>query len=123
MTAWIVVGIAGALGAMSRHGVDVGLRRWFPLGPSVGILVVNVLGSFVVGVVVGVASTRIIDENLRLGLAVGFCGAFTTFSTFAAELAGLVSNRSHRMIVQWTALMMIGGGFAAYVGILLGIAW
>ncbi|MSW29237.1 MAG: hypothetical protein F2947_02550 [Actinobacteria bacterium] len=120
VTAWIIVGLAGALGATSRHAVDIGLRRWFPKGPSIGILVVNLLGSFVLGIVVGVVATRTIDENLRLGVAAGFCGAFTTFSTFAAELAGLVNDRNHRMVLQWTAMMVLGGGLAAYAGIVLG---
>lgn len=123
MTAWIVVGLAGALGATSRHAADIGLRRYFPDGPSLGILVANILGSFIVGVIVGVSATRMINENLRLGVVVGFCGAFTTFSTFAAELAGLVNDRKHRMLVQWTAMMVLGGGLAAYAGIALGRTW
>jgi CrcB protein len=120
MSGWFIVGLAGAFGATSRHAVDIGLRRWFPKGPSIGILVVNLLGSFVLGIVVGVAATRTIDENLRLGVAAGFCGAFTTFSTFAAELAGLLNDRNQRMLLQWTAAMVIGGGLAAYAGIVLG---
>ncbi len=120
MTAWLVVGLAGAFGAMSRHAVDIGLRRWFPKGPSIGILVANILGSFVLGIVVGVVATQRLDENLRLGVAAGFCGAFTTFSTFAAELVDLVNDRNHRMALQWAALMVLGGGLAAYAGIALG---
>ena len=123
MTAWIIVGLAGALGATSRHAADIGLRRWFPNGPSIGILLVNLVGSFVLGIVVGVASHQILNENVRLGVAVGFCGAFTTFSTFAAELAGLVNEGKHRMLLQWTALMVIGGGVAAYAGVALGRVW
>ena len=123
MTAWIVVGLAGALGATSRHATDIGLRHYFPDGPSLGILVANIVGSFVVGVIAGVSATRMINENLRLGVVVGFCGAFTTFSTFAAELAGLVNDRKHRMLVQWTAMMVLGGGLAAYAGIALGRTW
>lgn len=123
MTAWIIVGLAGALGATSRHAADIGLRRWFPNGPSIGILLVNLVGSFVLGIVVGVASHQMLNENVRLGVAVGFCGAFTTFSTFAAELAGLVNEGKHRMLLQWTALMVIGGGVAAYAGIALGRVW
>jgi CrcB protein len=123
VTAWIVVGLAGALGATSRHAADIGLRRYFPDGPSLGILVANILGSFVVGVIAGVSATRMINENLRLGVVVGFCGAFTTFSTFAAELAGIVNDRKHRMLVQWTAMMVLGGGLAAYAGIALGRTW
>ena len=120
MTAWLVVGLAGAFGAMSRHAVDIGLRRWFPKGPSIGILVANILGSFVLGIVVGVVATQRLDENLRLGVAAGFCGAFTTFSTFAAELVDLVNDRNHRMALQWAALMVFGAGLAAYAGIALG---
>ncbi len=120
MTAWLVVGLAGAFGAMSRHAVDIGLRRWFPKGPSIGILVANILGSFVLGIVVGVVATQRLDENLRLGVAAGFCGAFTTFSTFAAELVDLVNDRNHRMALQWAALMVLGAGLAAYAGIALG---
>jgi fluoride exporter len=120
MTAWIVVGLAGAFGAMSRHAVDIGLRRWFPKGPSIGILVANILGSFVLGIVVGVVATQRLDEDLRLGVAAGFCGAFTTFSTFAAELVDLVNDRNHRMALQWAAMMVLGGGLAAYAGIALG---
>jgi len=123
MTAWLVVGLAGAFGAMSRHAVDIGLRRWFPKGPSIGILVANILGSFFVGIVVGVVATQTLDENLRLGVAAGFCGAFTTFSTFAAELAGLLNDRNQRMLLQWTAAMVIGGGVAAAVGIAIGRSW
>ena len=123
MTAWIIVGLAGALGAISRHAADIGLRRWFPNGPSIGILLVNLVGSFVLGIVVGVASHQMLNENVRLGVAVGFCGAFTTFSTFAAELAGLVNEGKHRMLLQWTALMVIGGGVAAYAGVAFGRVW
>lgn len=123
MTAWIIVGLAGALGATSRHAADIGLRRWFPNGPSIGILLVNLVGSFVLGTVVGVASHQMLNENVRLGVAVGFCGAFTTFSTFAAELAGLVNEGKHRMLLQWTALMVIGGGVAAYAGVAFGRVW
>ena len=47
----------------------------------------------------------------------------TTFSTFAAELAGLVNDRSNRLLVQWTVAMVIGGGVAAAVGIAIGRSW
>lgn len=123
MTGLVIVGVAGAAGAMSRHLADIGLRRWFPDGPSVGILVVNVLGSFVLGVLVGSVSVHTVDANLRLAVGTGFCGAFTTFSTFAAELAGLVESRSRGALLRWTALMLVGGGIAAAIGVGLGRSW
>ncbi len=123
MNGWLIVGLVGALGAMSRHAIDIGSRRRFPDGPSVGILTVNLLGSFVLGVIVGLSATRYIDPDLRLAVAVGFCGSFTTFSTFAAELAGLVDQRASRMLVGWTAAMVIGGGVLASIGIIVGRSW
>lgn len=123
MNGWMIVGLAGAFGATSRHAVDLGLRRWFPTGPSVGILIVNVIGSFVLGIVVGLSMTRFIDTDLRLAVTTGFCGAFTTFSTFAAELAGLVNERSRGLLVRWAAAMVIGGGVAAYLGVAIGRSW
>jgi CrcB protein len=83
-----------------------------------GLFMVNVMGSALAGIVVAATS-----GNLRLMLLVGLCGAFTTFSTFAAELAGLVNDRSSRLLVQWTVAMVIGGGVAAAVGIAIGRSW
>lgn len=123
MSGWLIVGLAGAFGAMSRHVVDLGLRRWFPNGPSAGILAVNLVGSFVLGVVVGLSMTRVVDGDVRLAIAVGFCGAFTTFSTFAAELAELVADRSKDLLLKWTAAMVIGGGVFAGLGIAIGRSW
>jgi len=123
MSGWLIVGLAGAFGATSRHAVDLGMRKWFPSGPSIGILIVNLFGSLALGIVVGLSMTRYVNQDLRLALSVGFCGAFTTFSTFAAELAGLVNERSNRLLVQWTAVMVFGGGVAAYLGIAIGRSW
>jgi CrcB protein len=123
MSGWLIVGLAGAFGATSRHAVDLGMRKWFPTGPSMGILIVNLFGSLLLGIVVGLSMTRYIHRDLQLALTVGFCGAFTTFSTFAAELAGLVNDRSNRLLAQWTVAMVIGGGVAAAVGIAIGRSW
>ena len=118
----LLVACAGALGAVTRHGFDLALRRRFPDGPSVGILVANLVGSFVLGVVVGAAATRSLDESARLAVGTGFCGAFTTFSTFSAQLVGMVERRERVALMRWTALMVIGGGVAAAIGVGLGRA-
>ena len=116
----LVVLIAGALGASARHGLDLLLRRRFPSGPSIGILVANLGGSFLLGLVVGVAATRTLDPSVRLAVGTGFCGAFTTFSTFSAQLVGLVERRERRAMVRWMACMVLGGGLAAALGIAIG---
>jgi len=82
----LVVAVGGALGATCRWGIDaiVGPTDW----PWV-LLVVNVAGSFVLGLVL-VAATTSKRELIRLGGGVGFCGGLTTFSSFAVVTARLI---------------------------------
>lgn len=79
----LAVGVGGAVGAVSRYAVSRAIDR-----PALGVFAVNVAGSFVLGVLLGVE----LEGPARLALGVGFCGAFTTFSSFAVETIGLVED-------------------------------
>ncbi len=90
MTRLVWVGTGGFLGAIARYliaGLFTRLSPHFPLGT----LVVNALGSLMLGFLMTLATeTLALPPDLRLLLAVGFCGAFTTFSTFAYETDSLI---------------------------------
>jgi CrcB protein len=116
----LVVGAAGAVGAVGRHLLDVGLRRPVPDGPSMGILVANVVGSLVLGVLTGVAAERYVDPDLRLAVGVGFCGGLTTFSTFVAQLAEELEAGRRTTAWRWAALMLVTGAAAATLGLGVG---
>jgi CrcB protein len=119
----VIVGAAGAVGAVSRHALDVGLRRWFPDGPSIGILVANVVGSFVLGFFTGFAIDRIdrtVSPDARLAIAIGFCGGLTTFSTFMAQLAEEIEGGRRAAALRWAAVMLVAGLVAAAVGVAIG---
>lgn len=76
--------LAGGLGA----GVRVAITRIIPTrttGFPLSILLVNVVGSFLMGVIIALATHAVLSEDLSFILAVGFCGGFTTMSTFAVE--------------------------------------
>ena len=120
MNGLLVVGVAGAVGAVGRHALDIGLRRPFPEGLSVGILVANVIGSFVLGVLTGVAAGRIVDPDLRLAVGVGFCGGLTTFSTFAAQLAEVLETGRRSAALRWAGVMLLSGLVAASIGVGVG---
>ncbi len=125
MTAWLVVGLAGAFGAMSRRvvtpqtsayavGFRTGLRSAFS-GQSLGLVRPRCCGWY-----------RCDSDHQRTCvLASPLVSAERSRRSrhFAAELAGLMNNRNHRMLPRWTTLMVIGGGVAAYAGIVLGRAW
>ncbi|MDB3967105.1 fluoride efflux transporter CrcB [Porticoccaceae bacterium] len=90
---WLAVAIGGALGAMARYGVS-GLifdatSHKFPYDT----LWVNVLGSFIMGVLfVVILEKGLLPPEMRSILMIGFLGAFTTFSTFSLDALGLWQN-------------------------------
>ena len=88
---FLLVFAGGGLGAMARYFVTTtlaGKLGTFPLGT----LTANVLGSFLMGLVVGVVAGRASMESFRLLAAAGFLGGFTTFSTFSAETLALIQS-------------------------------
>jgi len=86
------VGVGGIIGALARHAVGQRIER-----EHGDTFAVNVLGSFLLGAVVAAP----IEEPITLALGTGFCGAFTTFSTFAFETVRLYEDgRRRRAIVN-----------------------
>ncbi len=93
MQTWIAIAAGGAAGAVSRWLMAAGVQRWLGRDFPWGTLSVNVLGSFAMGLLVLLFIERF-DPGpaLRLGVLVGFLGAFTTFSTFAVETVDLIQD-------------------------------
>ena len=90
----IFIGLGGALGAICRYLLSlIPYKGDFPYMT----LLTNLLGAILIGVVVGMAGkNKEMSKNLTLFLKTGFCGGFTTFSTFSLETLSLFE--SHRMI-------------------------
>lgn len=89
----VSIGFGGALGALARHGVNVGAASLFGYGFPLGTLAVNVLGSFLMGVLIAVfAHMWQPDIFLRHFLVIGFLGAFTTFSSFSLDFITLLER-------------------------------
>ena len=89
----LAVGAGGALGAILRLVVSILCGRWFGAGFPIGTLVINVSGSLFLGWFLTLISQRyVVSDTLRMAVAVGFVGAFTTFSTFAYESNALLED-------------------------------
>jgi CrcB protein len=84
---FLLIGLGGALGAMTRYAINVAAIRWTPAEFPFGTLIANLTGCFLIGLLIGSGHAEKSDP-LRLGLGVGFLGALTTFSTFGAETMG-----------------------------------
>lgn len=86
MRAALFIAVAGALGTLSRYGLSAAAQRITGDGFPLGTLLVNILGSALIGLVMQMGlNTDIIPRSLRVILTIGFLGAFTTFSAFAYE--------------------------------------
>lgn len=105
----LTVGVGGAVGAVSRYAVGLAVER-----RALDTAAVNVAGSFLLGVLVGIDPAG----PVALALGVGFCGAFTTFSSFAVETVTLAEDDG----VRSAAANAVGTLVAALAAALVGVA-
>ena len=116
---WLLVILGGAVGAACRYGADRMANSY--IGSNlVGTFSVNILGSLILGFVVGCALYKTNwNQDYTLVLGVGFCGSFTTFSTVTVSSVQLISNGNYSKAAIYLASSIIVGLFAAFIGILI----
>lgn len=118
----IGVGIAGAAGALLRWGISVWVGRRFPGFPW-GTLVINVTGSFLLGLLFVVLTERsTASPALRVSLTTGLLGAYTTFSTFSLETVRLVEDGAVGAAAANVAASLALGLVGVWLGVSLGRA-
>jgi len=89
----LYLAVAGALGTVSRYLLSGGVYRLMGSDFAYGTLCVNILGSFVIGLIMQVGiNTDVIPRSLMVVITTGFLGAFTTFSAFSYETISYVEN-------------------------------
>ncbi len=90
---YLIVFLGSGVGGGFRYFVSSAAFKIFPAVFPFGTLIVNLLGSFMLGIFIyGFGDRELISPNLRLFLGVGFCGGFTTFSTFSLETLNLLKD-------------------------------
>ena len=112
----VAIAVGGALGTLARYGVERAVVP-APDGLPWATLTVNVIGSFLLGLVVILVVERWPrDRYLRPLLAVGFCGGFTTFSTLAVEVDQRIQHGHGLIAVVYLILTLVAGLGAALAG-------
>lgn len=121
----ILVALGGAIGAGGRHLVGVAALRAFGSGFPAGTLTVNILGSLVMGLFVGWMALRSGSggQDLRLFVATGVLGGFTTFSAFSLDVATLWERGSSSAAILYVLLSVLLSIAALFAGLAIARAW
>jgi CrcB protein len=113
----LLVGFGGFIGSIARFLVSRLNITWHVLSIPMGTLTVNIVGSFIIGILVGLSSrTELITSDMRLFLMVGICGGFTTFSSFTNENLMLMQNGQFLTAFIYIASSLLLGFAAVYLG-------
>ena len=112
---FLLIAVGGAAGSVLRYAVGRAVQGASASGFPIGTMVVNVSGCFLIGILVRQFLNMQVSPELRALLIVGFCGGFTTFSTFSAETIGLIEGGEYVRAASYVVLsvaLCLGATFA-----------
>lgn len=108
MASFLFIFLGGGLGAMARYGVSVATRaaalETFPWAT----LAVNLVGAFIIGLIIAIGEKYALPLNIKLFLVTGVLGGFTTFSAFSLESAAMLQRGDYAMCAAYIAASVIG---------------
>ena len=120
MIKWLSLALGGLAGTFARYALAGVVYRIFGTDFPYGTLAVNLSGCFLIGFLATLADEKfLLGPNLRLLLMIGFCGAFTTFSTFILETFNLMRDGEMLRAFMNVLVSVIAGFFIFWIGMLI----
>lgn len=111
------------LGGVSRYGLTLATQNVAAFSLPYGTLLSNLAGCLLIGVIAGLGGkTELLSTEMRLLLATGFCGGFTTLSSFIYELGQFVQDQEYFFASTYFVATLAGAGLAFALGLLLSAA-
>jgi CrcB protein len=111
--------VAGAIGACTRFLVDGAVQRRFPSSLPLGTMFINVTGSFILGLLTGLALYHAFLATDRTIFGTGFCGGYTTFSAFTYETLALAEEHEIELAFRVIVVSLVVPALAAALGLAL----
>ena len=119
MSIYLAIAAGGSLGAVSRYWMSASTYQWLGQGFPYGTLMVNLLGSLVMGFLSVLLVHRFhVSEEIRIGLLAGFLGSFTTFSTFAMDTLQLAGNEAMFKAIIYILFSVMLCILGAWIGLI-----
>ncbi|HEX9215724.1 MAG TPA: fluoride efflux transporter CrcB [Gemmatimonadales bacterium] len=117
----LYIALGGIAGTLSRYGLEGWIQSRTATGFPLGTLTVNVTGSLLLGFIIRVATgTALISPDIRAAVTIGFCGAFTTMSTFSYESVALLNDGDYVRAALYMSATIAGCVGAVMLGAALG---
>ncbi len=114
------VGLGSMIGGLSRYGMTLATQNVSAFSIPYGTLVSNLAGCLAIGVIAGISGkTELLSTEMRLLLATGFCGGFTTMSSFVYELGQFVQDKEYFFASSYFVATLAGAGFAFALGLVI----
>jgi CrcB protein len=114
----LFIGIGGAIGSILRYLTSVLVTKYWANQFPLATLITNILGCFVIGLFIGLLEkNNLANSSLKWFLVTGFCGGYTTFSTFGFENYSLFQSSNSILAFGYIAMSVLLGIFAVWLGL------
>ncbi len=113
----LYVGIGGGIGSIMRYLASVYMLRKYPFDYPLATFAVNITGCLLIGFLIGLSERyAFLDKDMKLLLVTGFCGGYTTFSTFSLENMRLLESHNYISMALYIILSVVVGIAATWFG-------
>lgn len=116
----LYIAVGGAIGSVTRYFIGMAIQQRIGTTFPLGTLVINITGSFLLGFLLRATfSTTTLSPEQRALLTTGFCGGYTTFSTFSFDTAGMIEDGSYKRAITYLGLSVAVSLVATFAGFAL----